>query len=409
MIKKMVLSLTMLLFVFSSIQLFSQLQTVKPKQQLKVVKKMTLKPMYRFEINGIKRILTTPTKVKFQVQYYISPNYPKACFLGARVPSVNRPNTKFSYRPAGRLPNGIPKGQKHFRDNIVVELNYNGKKPYTSKQLVVTMYDKDRKTLKTQVIRWGQKWGKLGVKPYRFDLQGVKRVLVTPNKVRFQVQYFISPHYRKPCFISAYVPRKSASSGKFSYNPAGRLPNGVPKGQKHFRDNVTFEVNFRGPGTFTSRTMEVVIYDNTKKILDTMMINWGQLWRLVSQPPSQPDLIISSITVSKYNPHVQTRFTVNVKNIGGTASNQADISVWFWKLNANGSLPATPNEYWEGKVPVSAGGTIGAGATVPWVHMHSNFLVDGNFRIKAKVNQFRTVPESNYNNNEKIYNFTIPN
>jgi hypothetical protein len=240
---------------------------------------------------------------------------------------------------------------------------------------------------------------------YRFEIQGIKRIFTSPTRVKFQVQYYISPTYPKPCFISAYIPNKASQSPKFAYNPAGRLPDGVPKGQKHFTDNVTFEVHYTGSGSYTSSTIEVVIYNQVKN-LKTQILNWGQTWG--SPAPSPPDLIISSIQVSKYNPYVKTTFTVNVKNTGGTAAGQADISVWLYKLLPNGSEPSTPNEYWSGKVP-AAGGTIAPSAIVPWTHDKYEFMTDGNWRVRAKINPFSTVTESNYTNNSYTYNFPIPN
>lgn len=246
----------------------------------------------------------------------------------------------------------------------------------------------------------------LTLKPlYRFEVQGIKRIVTTPTRVRFQVQYYISPKYPKPCFIGAYVPNKARANRNFGYRPAGRLPNGVPKGQKHFTDNIWVELEYRGSTAYTSRSLEVVIYDQqgTKK---KQIINWGQRWGAVA-PPSPPDLIIQSVSVSKYSPHRITRFTVRVKNIGGTAANSSLLSFWLYKLNANGTLPATPNEYGEGYVPPS--GTIAPGQTKTWTYEKGEFMVEGNWRVRTKINHLRTATESNYNNNEKIYNFTIPN
>lgn len=242
------------------------------------------------------------------------------------------------------------------------------------------------------------------IKAYKFEVQGIKRIFTSPTKVKFQVQYYISPTYPKPCFISAYVPNKANQSPNFAYNPAGRLPYGVPKGQKHFTDNVTFEVNYTGSASYTSTIIEVVIYDSDRN-LKTQIINWGQTW---GNEPSLPDLIVSSIHVSKYNPYVKTTFTVNIKNIGGTPAGQADLSVWLYKLLPNGSEPSTPNEYWSGKVPVG-GGTIAPLAIKSWTHDKYEFMTEGNWRVRAKINPFKTVTESNYNNNTYTYNFPIPN
>jgi len=244
--------------------------------------------------------------------------------------------------------------------------------------------------------------------PYKFEIQGIKRILTTPELVKFQVQYFISPHYPKPCFISAYIPNKAGMSSKFGFRPAGRLPNGVPKGQKHFTDNVVFEAIFHDPRPYRSQTIEVVIYDADKN-LKTTIINWGQLWGRTAPQQTAADLVIQSIQVSKYNPYQKTTFTFRIRNNGGTAVGQTDISIWFWKLNPNGSLPATPNEFWPGKVPGNPAGTIGPGQEVVFTKDKYEFLVDGNFRVKAKINPFNNVAESNTGNNEKILNFTIPN
>jgi hypothetical protein len=235
---------------------------------------------------------------------------------------------------------------------------------------------------------------------HRFEIQGIKRILTTPEKVTFQVQYYISPNYPKPCFISAYVPNKINQSSKFAYSPAGRFPNGVPKGQKHFTDNVNFTVHFNGPGEYTSNTIEVVIYDADKN-LKTTIINWGQKW---FKPFQMADLKVNSVTVSKYDPSRKTTFSFYIKNIGGVSSGPTPIYVWFYKLNSNGSLPATPNEFWNGSL-----NTIAPGGTAVWTHDRYNFLVEGNFRLKIKVNPHNNITESNYANNTLEYDFTIPN
>jgi hypothetical protein len=241
---------------------------------------------------------------------------------------------------------------------------------------------------------------------YKFEVQGIKRIITTPTKVKFQVQYYISPTYPKPCFIGVYIPTKARTNPHFSFKPAGRLPNGVPKGQKHFTDNITVEVNYLGTEPFISRTMEVVIYDPEKN-LKLQLIEWGQKWGSIP-PPSDPDLIISAITVSKYNPHVKTTFTIHVKNQGGTACSATEVNVWLYKLLPDGSVPSTPNEYWSGTIP-TGGGSIGPGQTKTWTHDKYEFMVEGNWRVKAKVNQYHNQTESNYNNNSFTYNFPIPN
>jgi len=227
-------------------------------------------PLYRFEVQGIKRIVTTPCQVVFQVQYYISPTYPKACFIGAGVPNAAHPSSSFGLVPAGRLPDGVAKGQKHFTDNITVEMKYIGSAPYTSSTIEVFIYDADRVTKGSALITWGQKWT-------RFDIQGLKRVTTRPEYVKFQVQYFIDPTVTQPCYISARIPDRAHENVHFSYLPAGRVPDGVRKGQVHFTDNVWFDAAYTGATPFTSSTIEVEIYNSTGTLY-SQVITWGQIW-----------------------------------------------------------------------------------------------------------------------------------
>lgn len=108
-------------------------------------------------------------------------------------------------------------------------------------------------------------------------VQGIKRIYTSPNKVKCQVQYYIPPFHPKACFISAYVPNRTNQSPNFRYNPAGRKPAGVPKGQHHFTDNIAFEAEYIGSQPYTSSTIEVVIYDKDKNLCSSV-INWGQTW-----------------------------------------------------------------------------------------------------------------------------------
>jgi len=228
------------------------------------------KPLYRFEVQGIKRIVTTPCRVVFQVQYYISPTYPKACFIGAYVPDKAHASSSFGFSPAGRLPDGVAKGQHYFADNVSVEMNYMGGSSFTSSTIEVAIYDSDGIQKGSSVITWGQRWS-------RFDVQGLKRVTTRPEYVKFQVQYFIDPAHPRACYIGAYIPDRAHASAAFSFRPAGRAPDGVPKGQHYFADNVWFDASFMAATPFTSTTIEVVIYDSTGN-LHSKIINWGQTW-----------------------------------------------------------------------------------------------------------------------------------
>lgn len=236
----------------------------------KAVQPLKPKPLYRFEVQGIKRVSTLPNQVVFQVQYYISPTFAKACFIGADVPNTAHLNRNFSYVPAGRVPAGVPKGQQHFADNVRVDVRFDGAGEYTSSSIEVKIYDADGAIRGSSVIPWGQRWS-------RFDIQGIKRVTTRPEFVKCQVQYFIDPAYPRPCFIGVYVPSRAHPNAAFSYRPAGVLPAGVPKGQHHFTDNVWFDISYAAAVPYTSTTMEVVIYDSAS-ILNSKIVNWGQTW-----------------------------------------------------------------------------------------------------------------------------------
>ncbi|MBN2345534.1 MAG: hypothetical protein JXO51_04025 [Candidatus Aminicenantes bacterium] len=244
----------------------ADLPKVKPVQPVKPKPK----PLYRFKIQGIKRIVTTPCRVVFQVQYYISPTYPKACFIGVNVPDRAHASSAFGYKPAGRRPDGVPKGQKHFVDDITVELKYSGSGAFTSSTMEVKIYDIDGALKGSEIIRWGQTWA-------RFDIQGIKRVTTRPEYVKFQVQYFIDPGFAPACYIGAYIPDRAHQNASFSYKPAGRVPAGVPKGQKHFADNIWFDAAYSAAVPFTSSTIEVVIYTSSG-IVHSEVIRWGQTW-----------------------------------------------------------------------------------------------------------------------------------
>lgn len=229
------------------------------------VHKALLKGLYRFEVQGIKRIVTTPCKVVFQVQYYISPTYPKACFIGAYIPDRAHMSSRFGFVPAGRIPNGVPKGQHGFADNVTVDVAYVGSEPLRTSTIEVCIYDADSQ-LGSAVLNWGQTWT-------RFAVQGIKRVVTRPEYVKFQVQYFIDPSYPGPVHISAYIPDQAHQNTHFSYRPASN----VPKGQHGFADNVWFDAAYSGATPFTSSAIEVVVYKSGAN-LHKQVIDWGQTW-----------------------------------------------------------------------------------------------------------------------------------
>lgn len=117
-------------------------------------------------------------------------------------------------------------------------------------------------------------------------IEAVKAVLARPDRVQFAVKYNIPTGHPKPCFIGAYVPSKT-SMGPFGITPAGRSPEGVPKGHRDFSDDVLFEVAYSGTQSYSASTMDVVIYDRDETLC-TLRVNWVQLWLVKSDPNRQP-------------------------------------------------------------------------------------------------------------------------
>jgi len=109
-------------------------------------------------------------------------------------------------------------------------------------------------------------------------VHGIKRIHTSPSKVSFLVQYYIPPTHPKACFICAYIPNRANLSPHFRYNPAGREPIGVPKGQHYFPEGVVFEAEYLGSQPYTTSTIEVVIYEKDRNLCSSI-INWGQTWK----------------------------------------------------------------------------------------------------------------------------------
>jgi len=263
-------------------------------------------------IEGIKAISTTPSAVSFQVQYFIPPTYAPACFISAYLPNSQNQAPNFAFVPAGILPAGVPKGEHGFNDNIAFSVQYTGQHSYVSSTLEVVIYDQDQKTLCSKKIYWGQTWAQ-GNQPggqgqAQCQIQGIKNISATPSEARFQVQYNISASYPRACFIGAYIPNRAAQMGTFAYTPAGLLPNGVPKGQHYFADNVVFGLTYTGSQAYTSSTVEVVIYDQDNKDLCSTILNWGQTW---NQSGAQCQIQgIKEISTSGYQVQFQVQYNI---------------------------------------------------------------------------------------------------
>jgi hypothetical protein len=126
--------------------------------RLKIEKATPTPTAYRFEIQGIDPATVLTHLVRFKIKYYIDPDFPRPCFISIHIPDNTSPNYDFSYSPAGRLPDGVPKGQNNFADDIEVTVVYNGASPYTSRTLEVIIYDEHHRHLKKRIFYWGQTW-----------------------------------------------------------------------------------------------------------------------------------------------------------------------------------------------------------------------------------------------------------
>lgn len=261
--KKKLLFVVLLLFIISLFIGYSQ-----------VPKKKIIKPGVNIHkascrVIGIRPVVTTPAKVVFQVEYFIPISYRGPYYIGANIPNRTAHSTQIAYTPAGRRPNGVPKGRKSYRDNIRVEVQYIGVDPMTTNTMEVFIYNSSGNSVCSKVFNWSKTWK-------RFKIDGIKRIYTSQERVRLQVQYYIDPTYTNPCFIGAYIPNKVSASSKFSFLPAGGT-SGVPKGQRHFSNEVIVDIQYTGSTAYTSRTIEMVIYQRGRN-LETSIINWGQRW-----------------------------------------------------------------------------------------------------------------------------------
>ena len=115
-------------------------------------------------------------------------------------------------------------------------------------------------------------------KNQRFRICSLKAVESADHRVKFLVTYYIPPSYPETCYIAAYIPNKAHRNSHFTCIPAGMETIGVFKGQTSFSDNQWFQVQYTGPGTYTSRTIEVVLYDH-KKTLQSKKMRWEKTWQ----------------------------------------------------------------------------------------------------------------------------------
>lgn len=222
-----------------------------------------------YDIKNIRVVSQSPCKINFAISYFISPRVSDPCYIAVYAPTQAGMG-QFSYLPAGRLPDGVAKGEVGFDRNVIVEVNYIGTAPVTTRTVEVVIYRHEGNLFK-KIFPLQKTWK-------RFEIQGMKRIYTSSNHVKVQLQYFIDPTYTNPCFISAGVPSNSAPHSGFGYIPAGRLPSGIPKGQKHFTDNIVTEILYTGAAPYTSSTIELILYTTSHVHLNQSLLSWGQTW-----------------------------------------------------------------------------------------------------------------------------------
>ncbi len=115
------------------------------------------------QIQAIRPVHVGENLVRVQVQYFISPTHPKPCLIGAYVPNRANQSPSFGIRPANP-PGGVPKGQQSFRDDLFIEISYNGRTPASTETIEAVIYDADG-NLCTSVLTLRRAWGSV---PYSF-------------------------------------------------------------------------------------------------------------------------------------------------------------------------------------------------------------------------------------------------
>jgi len=217
---------------------------------------------YRFQVQGIGVASSLPCKVTFAVKYYISPTFPKACYIAAFIPDKKALDSGryFGTVPAGRPGLGVPKGQHVVTDRITFSMDYVGLNPNTYSTIEVAIYDADGTILGSEVFTYRKNWT-------RFEVQAIQVVEERPDFVKFRVQYFIDSTYSPNCSIVTGFPTPlSGDMYWWIQNATGTGSEGVPKGQVGFWADVWLFIRYeRGP-TVTSTTVPLTILYNPRAL-----------------------------------------------------------------------------------------------------------------------------------------------
>jgi hypothetical protein len=237
-----------------------------------------------FRFDGMKLDVVEPFHVRLQVQYWLSESLTRPYFIGAHVDHATTPG--FSFTPGGRLTDGVPTGQVWFEDNVSVDLWYDGDSPYDSSRIQLFFYPDGGDPVCSVFLTWGQRWARKVVRP-GFRLDGIAQIAPPPSstepseRVSFAARYEVPPNESGPFFIGAHVP---CSGCDFGLVPAGRLPDGIPKGQHAFDPDVVFSLHFQGARPKTTDALDVFIYGADGVSVVTRTFDYTHSWAAATAP-----------------------------------------------------------------------------------------------------------------------------
>ena len=111
-------------------------------------------------------------------------------------------------------------------------------------------------------------------------IERVKPVFLSPDEAWFQIKYEVSPSHEHPVFIAIrpLSTRSTIDIREFEYNPAGRLPDGVPKGKQTFNEDILVGLLFYGEYSTVTTDLSFSIYDDTKATLCSSIVEFPYRW-----------------------------------------------------------------------------------------------------------------------------------
>jgi hypothetical protein len=216
-----------------------------------------------FQVQNISVASSSPCKVTFAVRYYISPTYPKACFIGAFIPDKARASGDFGLVPAGRPGVGVPKGQHEIAEKITFDIRYAGIRPFSSSTIEVAIYDVDGATKGSAILTFRKDWA-------RFEIQAIQVIEDRPDFVKFQLQYFVDPEYSPVIGIVPTFP-KPPGAHPYDYNYTYMQADHIRKGQVNFGANVCIWMRYNWGPAFSMTAVELSIWGDRTSLYSRML------------------------------------------------------------------------------------------------------------------------------------------